>query len=541
MPTSLRPALRLAETALLLATMNCPLMGQQQAQDPQPPVIQIPEIPDAPRNVDPAGLVHEKLAQKMTVTFEDSSLPEVADWIQQNAEIPVLFDSVALDAAGISTSELVADSLNDDALYLMLNRLGSLNISWYVQDDIVRITSSEAAATHMVTRPYTVGDLLDRNFETDVLYDVITGTLGGTWEEVDGDGGTAEFLGDVLFVRQTNDIHLRLSGLLSALRNHGRQTFSFDPPEHILLRQKQSAAVSVTFDDVPLIEAAAALSKQAGIDIRLDNAALKSSRIRERQPVTLHLADRKLQTILEIMLAELELTTMIGDGVLWITSQERAAEQMRTAVYDVRDLCRDDDEAYALSDAIQTQTGDNWIDSVGEGGQVVFARPGVMVVRQTDHMHQRVLMLLEAYRSALKASKPRAIRQDPKTEIITRYYRTQSEVAAALLEFLPAVIAPESWKNAEREEAPGEILAHLPGGKTVLSPKSEGKVPLMSASATTELTVLVIRQTRENHMEIQSVVRRIENGDERVIDPNGAQQYGGFGGGYFSIPSPATK
>ena len=523
-------------TALSLVCIFFFMPTTATCQDNVAPAVVIPEIKDEPKSIDPSNLVAKQLAERVTVEFSESSLTEVAEWVQKNTQIPVLFDKSAMDATGTSLSEILSDRLNDEPLYLLLNRLNALGLSWYVKNDVVRITTVDAAAERGVTVPYTVGDLFDAGFESDNLSDVIMTTIGGEWMDIDGVGGSVEFLGDVLFVRQTDNLHLHLQGLLAALRNPARRTFTFDPPQHELLRQGLVKNVTVDFDDVPLIEAVRSLSQQQGIDIRLEERGLRDVRIREREPVSLALAERPLETVLDVLLADLKLTTAMRDGVLWVTSPERAAAELRTAVYDVRDLCRDSDESNALSDAILSQTGDQWMDISGDGGSLVFARPGIMVVQQTERMHSDVLRLLEAYRTALKASKPREQMNNPEKEILTRYYRTQEAISAGIVSFLKESVSPDSWRTDGEQERPGEIVNVLPAGKSVLAGGAPGKDGgTVSPAVAVDWAVIVIRQTRENHRRIADIIRRVESGDERSVD--GGQMGGGFGGGYFAIPS----
>ena len=153
--------------------------------------------------------------------------------------------------------------------------------------------------------------------------------------------------------------------------------------------------LDVDFQDAPLIRAIEQLAQESGADIRLDVAAAREEGIRDRQPVSLVLADRKLSTILRVLLSDLKLTWILQDGVMWITTEALAEEHQKTAVYDVRDLCRDDKESAALTDAIINQTKGPWKDEDGTGGVIVFAKNGTMVVRQTERMLLEVLDLLE--------------------------------------------------------------------------------------------------------------------------------------------------
>ncbi|MDB5385364.1 MAG: hypothetical protein JWM11_1010 [Planctomycetaceae bacterium] len=425
------------------------------AKQPVPPGKLI-EIPSEPKTIDPAKLVPEKLAVPVTVEFTEKSLREIANWIQAEHKIEVLLDQKALSDDVNLVTEQISERLTQSPLYLLLDRLRTLGLEWYMEDGNLHITTINAASQKLSTRPYNVGDLFDIGFKPEALKNTILSTTEGPWSSGNKSLSGIVILGDVLFVRQTDRMHREVAGLLAALRKHARRTLILDAPQNEILRQKLDANVSVNFKDASLSTVVQTLSKQTQIDIRLDLAALKTLGIRDRLPVTLALSDQKLTTVLQAVLTDLNLTWILRDGVLWITSQKRASEFMKTAVYSVIDLCRDDLETAALKSAIEGQTRGPWrplrseTGDNGAGGEMHFARPGVMVVRQTERGLDEVLQLLENYRTALRASKPRkAEGPDPK-EVISRYYRVPSVMAEELIAALPQLVEPETCKSKEQ-------------------------------------------------------------------------------------------
>jgi hypothetical protein len=347
----------------------------------------------------------------------------------------------------------------------------------------------------------------------------------------------------VAFVRQTEGQHREVAGLLAALRKHARRTFSLDAPQHAVLRAKLEQNVTFAFQETPLDAVVRELAQQTMADLRLDLDALRLAGVRDRTPITLELMDQSLSTALQAVLSDLNLTWTLRDGVLWITTRKDAEGFLKTAVYDVRDLCRDAGETAALRQALIGQTRGPWKTDTATGGVITFARPGVMVVRQTEQGLDEVLQLLENYRLALRASKPRQRGGvDPK-EIVTRYYRLPAEIAAAMSPLLPQMIQPESWTSAERPKAQGAILHALPSQSSLLN--ADGFEVVMDAPAAApdagrallvKNTVLVIRQSREVHDEIATLFDKIQRGDvERYLDAMPAPAAGGFGGGFFSI------
>lgn len=535
----------------LLLLVLSPAATMHAAQDAQPSPTasdpQLPEIADEPKTIDPATLMPASLAVSTTVDFSDSSLREVLEWLQNEHNLVVLTEKSALSEIGVLPSEPISDRLDDAPIYLLLNRLRSLSLAWYFEDDIVHITSSEVAELRLTTLPYNIGDLLDAGYDLDDLGTVIESAVdAATWESVGGPG-VLSFLGDVMLVRQTDERQREVQGLLAALRNHARQTFTLDPLQHLVLRRKLDENVSVDFLDTPLETAVTQLADDAQIDIRLDMQALRELRVREREPVTLKLTDRKLKTVLRAMVSDLDLTWILQDGVLWITSSEQAEVSLKTAVYDVRDLCRDWAESEALRGAVMSQAESASWDDVGGPGTIHFARPGTLVVSNQESVLMEVLDLLETYRTALRASKPRDRDAVDPQEVVTVYYRLHTNVAEGLVPLLPKLVQPESWKSETQPKAKGEaILVASPpdlfSDEGRLARASAADDPANAQTLVVSRAVLIIRQTRAAHDEIAEVIRRVESGDAlEEPDGGGFGMGGGFGGGFYSIPPASTN
>ena len=523
----------------------CPAQEAQQAAAEAKS--RLPKIAEEPKTIDPVTLMPDQLSAAATVDLSDSSLSEVVDWLRNEQKLVVLLNNSTLSDIGVLPSEPISDRLDGDPIYLLLNRLRSLGLAWYFEDGIVHITSAEDAENRLTTLSYNVGDLLDAGYEQDDLSQVIDCAVApSSWESVGGAGALTS-LGDVMFIRQTDEIQREIQGLLTALRGHARQTFVLDATQHLAMRQKLNENVSVDFLDTPLVAAVGQLAEDTGVDLRLDMPSLRESRIREREPITLKLTDHTLATVLQAITMNFKLTWILRDGVLWITSPEQAESFQKIAVYDVRDLCRDSAESVALSDAVTMQTAPDLWDDVGGAGTLLFAKPGTMVVRNEERVLMDVLELLESYRAALRASKPRVREEEDPKEVITVYYRMHANVAASLQTFLPTLVKPDSWKQ-HRPSATGAILnvASSPdlskrsGLFTGTSDDDSGNAQTLVISR----AVLIITQTREIHEEIAEVIGRIETGDPMPGAAGGMPAgmggmgggMGGFGGGFMSVP-----
>jgi hypothetical protein len=179
----------------------------------------------------------------------------------------------------------------------------------------------------------------------------------------------------------------------------------------------------------------------------------------------------------------------------------------------------------------------------------------VLIVRHRQLALDETLALLEAYRGALRASKPRPRKLPDPKELLTRHYRMPVEMADDLKQMLPRLVSPKSWKSEAQPDAVGTI-DRVRSRTTWISdgvaqgPGAKGTLPIKTTSVLQENAVLVIHNTRAVHEEIGELIDKIETGDPtRLTDElseqqgvfggggMGGQGGGGFGGGFFSMPS----
>lgn len=94
------------------------------------------------------------------------------------------------------------------------------------------------------------------------------------------------------------------------------------------------------FSEKPLASIVQQLGAQTGITIYLDARHLEEAGVNRDTPVTHAFSDIRLRTYLDLMLGELDLTYMVKDDVLFITTPEYAEspDRMVVRVYDCREL-----------------------------------------------------------------------------------------------------------------------------------------------------------------------------------------------------------
>jgi hypothetical protein len=95
----------------------------------------------------------------------DVTLSDALDYVRDTANVNLSVDWKSLEAVNIDRNTLVNLHLHDvtlrKALTMMLNEVGAGNLlTFYVQDNVLQITTTAKADTMPVTMVYPVGDLL---------------------------------------------------------------------------------------------------------------------------------------------------------------------------------------------------------------------------------------------------------------------------------------------------------------------------------------------------------------------------------------------
>lgn len=166
------------------------------------------------------------------------------------------------------------------------------------------------------------------------------------------------------------------------------------------LRQPLKDA-GIDYSELPLEEAVGQLQEEYGIPIKLDTAALDDIGVQPDKPVTVNLHGISLRAALRLMLKELGLTYVIKDEVLMITTPDEAEKQLRTCVYDVRDL-RELTKVGGLKKLVDTIAAcvatETWAVNGGGEAEIRPLEPGLLVISQTQLVHDEVRDLLDTIR-----------------------------------------------------------------------------------------------------------------------------------------------
>lgn len=385
--------------------------------------------------------INKTLDEKTHLDFIETPLNEAVEYLIDLHGISIVLDERALEEVGIGDDVPITIEMEHASLRSALRHmLRELDLDFVVRDESLVITTPEVVENHQVVRVYDVRDLLSLRdvrvvgpldpaaeaiaderltLDYDTLMHLIVALVEPhTWEEVGGPGSVTPFRGMLIF-SQTPAIHREVEGLLSALRatrrDAGKATAAIDVTPHGALAAKNVAKIRSAlkkespfdFQETPLDEAVAFLTDFHGITILLDRKGLSEAGIENETPITSTQRKKSLASALRQLLRRHEMTAIIHDETLMITTPEVAENRQIVRVYPVGDLLTKGSEASdleTLADTITTTVDQDTWDVVGGPGAIeVFDTCSCLIVRQTDDVHANVATLLAELREKLKA------------------------------------------------------------------------------------------------------------------------------------------
>jgi hypothetical protein len=104
------------------------------------------------------------------------------------------------------------------------------------------------------------------------------------------------------------------------------------------IRKQLDQPTTIEFVDAPLQDVVDYLKDLHDIEIQIDTKALEDASIGADTPVTRNLKGITLKSALRLMLGAMDLTYVIKNEVLMITTPEKAGNELVTKVYPVADL-----------------------------------------------------------------------------------------------------------------------------------------------------------------------------------------------------------
>lgn len=467
--------------------------------------------------VDPLQFVPTPLQQETGATRIDTTLSSLVDVLRDNFQIPVLLDTPRIYDLGVSLETPVV-LLPQLPLALQLDRELNLHgLDWVWDRGILTVTSRDYATTLLTVEHYPITGLLQRTTADRIARAILEMTgdeMFGPWTDIPGTGGVIHSMGEMLVIRQTARVHREIHSLLAALEKPDREVWCNEPAATMDLRRRlRQTRVPANFDNVPLSLVFKVLQTQSGIPFQLDGPRLHELNIKDDTRVSLRLPPLPVEQILPLILAPYDLSPVIQDGAVRITSVNPAFPTC-TVVYDVNDIVGTlEDGENRLIELILDETGSDkdgpWADFQSAGGKVLFAAPGILVIRQTESALREIHDLLAVQHEAAAHRAPVAPQREWSIE--TRYYRVPGELSAGLVSAIRSQIAPDSWMEDVRpaDDSPSDRIGRIEivrVGTAWRTPPAENSKPASDPHENFDAVLLVTHDA-----EIQDEVNALLN------------------------------
>lgn len=534
--------------------------------------------------------IEAALEKSVTLEFVETPLKDVLAFLSQLAGQQITLDAKSLDNVGVGADAPVTLKLKDlplrSALRVLLRQLG---LSAVPRDGALIITSQEEAETDQRTDVLDVVDLIrpteaaaPEDYDYDSLIDTLTTTVAPTsWSAVGGPGSIERFCGR-LVIRQSAAVQSQIRQLLVAYRQAKKVAEEFvdrAPPQASIslrhgdplvakIQQTLDQSVAIKHVETPLEDVISHLRDSTKLNIILDRRALDELGVGGDTPVTFQAESLALRHCLSQILRPLGLRWLIHDQVLLITSPEEAEKELTLRVYPVADLLGrregvdlfgEPRRPHSHDDLVdlfeQTIAPTSW-DTVGGPGSIASVpHIDVLVIAQTDEVHEQIVGLLTRLRKDLaehplpKAGE-RQRPQDTATRVVIYRVTTTPNASPATPADKPAgspAAATAFPADAAAESLSRTVLgmAGRRGGTVYGSngpPVPEDKLAALitdliepqSWKARPDVFIkvvpgrLVIRQTVAAHRQINALLNRLG-----VVPSAGSMSLGHLGPGMF--------
>lgn len=258
---------------------------------------------------------------------------------------------------------------------------------------------------------------------------------------------------------------------------------------------------SVEFLDLALEDCLTYLKEYHSINVWVDKPAITEEGISLDQPVTLKLADVRLESILNLLLEPLQLDWVVQDEVLRITSSAWTYDHPEVRTYDVENLIdaghTPEELIAAISKCVEpgTWTGKDATAGISHTG-------AVLVVRHTQRAHSEVARLIADLDDIAKEGEEHRHGEERPAVVSVKVYSTGNQPAEKIAEALQDFVVAASWKNH--------------GG--------QGEVRAVRGA-------LIVRQTANVHRSVQQFLAQLEPQSQATVEDSETP----------STPTPATR
>ncbi|HMO84332.1 MAG TPA: hypothetical protein PKC18_05345, partial [Lacipirellulaceae bacterium] len=181
----------------------------------------------------------------------------------------------------------------------------------------------------------------------------------------------------------------------------------YSEAEREIMQALEARTATLDFASAPLSEIMDLVSDEHGIQIWFDRLAMDNMAISPETEVTATLRNVRLKSALRLILSQVELTYVVRDDALVITTVDAAQVMFDTRVYDVAIIASQIQQDELTKLIVDTVASDSWAENGTGEGEVKPAGARLLVIKQTPEVHQQVTALLRQLNAALMKDEAR--------------------------------------------------------------------------------------------------------------------------------------
>lgn len=264
----------------------------------------------------------------------------------------------------------------------------------------------------------------------------------------------------------------------------------------VAIRRALDRDVAVDYRKVPFDKVLADLGRQLDVPIQIDYPTLADEGVALDQDVTITRATLTGTSALRQLLEPLQLTWIVQNELLFVTTSVRAGETLETRIYDVDDLIYSGEFDSLIGVLTSTIEPDSW-DEVGGPGSIREVDSGGVValsIRQTQKNQERIGSFLSELRKGRRRNRFTSRSNNSSTRSSTRVFVPPSSDFASSQEELAPRIAALVRGNNELALALYSRLAKESDGNLLISPVCiSTALAMLAASADGETADEIVR------------------------------------------------
>lgn len=500
----------------LLALTSVPAFSQEDVPSSRTPDVVY---------VDPGQFLPETLSKRTSGDDRTLALHELPQLLMEEHPVDVRIDAQSLRDERISP-ESRGSWLGGVPLYAALDQFcesyDGIRLDWYLDGDVVVITTAIVAQHRRVTRAIDVAPSIDNGLSPDLLSRLLEGIV----LRASGEYGGPPVVGNVMHLNSSFNANLKAESLIAGLHMPGRIRYLDQTKLNRPLHEALTRPVQIPEGPYSIVHLVQELEQVLDIEMWIDERNLSDEGIATDEVVQVPGRPIMLDQLVENV-AGIELAFVPKNGRLWLIPAPFAEEQCEAVIYDISDLLTQDATLDDFIDGIPNLTTEPWFD--GPGGVIMqFPQAGLLIVWHTARTHREIRTILADQRRLMRVDGPNA---EELAEVAVRGYELNHETATDLVDLLPEVIAPDTWRTDEHPERIGWIrvvsLGHQRwsghghgSGSGFFSTARDGDA---SGAATVEGSrekygMLIIRQTRATHHQIANWLEALHSATYRDRD-----------------------